>query len=136
MMRDLISSKISESLNTEEYKNKRSQLMKLKYEDESYKRRFIESIRNSSEKISNTMKNLWKDETFRNEHLWSIYKANKASCEVCSKKVKCIETGEIFNSISEAKKIMKASHIVDVLLGRRNYSGKLPDGTKLTWAYV
>lgn len=32
--------------------------MKLKYEDESYKRRFIESIRNSSEKISNTMKNL------------------------------------------------------------------------------
>lgn len=135
-MRDLIRNRISESLNTDESKNRRSQIMKLKYEDESYKQRHTESIRSSSERISNTMKNLWEDETFRNEHIWSIHKANKASCEACSKKVKCIETGEIFNSISEARKVMKASHIVDVLFGRRNYSGKLPDGTKLTWEYV
>ena len=54
-----------------------------------------------------------------------------------SKKVKCLETGEIFASISKAnKKYPGAESLKLVIEGKRSYAGKLPDGTKLHWEYV
>lgn len=53
-----------------------------------------------------------------------------------SRKVQCITTGKIFDSIKEASKEMKAWHICRYLNGKTEYSGKLEDGTKLTWRYV
>lgn len=53
-----------------------------------------------------------------------------------NKKVVCIITGEIFNSIKEAEKYYKCSRISSCCRGTRKTAGKLPDGTKLQWKYV
>lgn len=45
----------------------------------------------------------------------------------------CNETGEFFVSISEAQRKTGAKNIIRCLRGINNYSGKLKDGTKLTW---
>ena len=47
------------------------------------------------------------------------------SHEVCSKKVQCIETGEIFNSMGEASKQMHVakSNMCHCLKGRRPHAG-------------
>lgn len=54
------------------------------------------------------------------------------------KKVICITTGEIFESTRDAAKKMgtNQSKISLACNGKRNYAGKLPDGTKLRWAFV
>ena len=53
------------------------------------------------------------------------------------KKVKCITTGEIFDSISEASKKYKCkpSHIIQNCKGEIKSCSKLSDGTKLIWEY-
>lgn len=52
------------------------------------------------------------------------------------KKIICLTTGEIFESIKEAKEKYKcSSHIGDCCVGRRETCGQLPDGTKLKWMY-
>jgi len=49
-------------------------------------------------------------------------------------KVICLTTGEIFDSVTQA--VNKYSgHISNCCSGKRNYAGKLPDGTKLKWMY-
>lgn len=52
------------------------------------------------------------------------------------KPVKCITTGEIFESIENAKKKYKTKNISNCCNGKGHYAGKLPDGTKLIWEYV
>lgn len=54
-----------------------------------------------------------------------------------AKKVKCIETGFIFGTIADANRWANTSHIVDVLLKRRNFAGRNPlTGEKLSWEYA
>lgn len=54
-----------------------------------------------------------------------------------SAKVRCVETGEVFDSISQAnKKYPGAENLRSVIKGKRSYAGRLPDGTKLHWEYV
>ena len=56
-----------------------------------------------------------------------------------SKKVICLTTGEVFNSTIEASKkygLKSKSAISMVCTGKRKHSGKLPDGTKLSWKYA
>lgn len=52
------------------------------------------------------------------------------------KKVRCVQTGELFDSITEAKNEYNAHNIGRVCSGQSSYSGTLPDGTPLTWEYV
>lgn len=54
-----------------------------------------------------------------------------------NRKVKCVTTGEIFDSIKEAASNYKiyGNHIGEVCNGNRNSCGKLSDGTPLEWAY-
>lgn len=55
-----------------------------------------------------------------------------------SKKVICLTTKEIFNSISDAtlkNKLRNSSGISQCCLNNRKSAGKLPNGTKLTWMY-
>lgn len=54
-----------------------------------------------------------------------------------SKAVVCISTGEVFESICIAanKYNLSTSLISSCCKGKRNYHGKLPDGTKLRWKY-
>lgn len=53
------------------------------------------------------------------------------------KKVICITTGDIFNSTREAAEAMNVqqSKISLCCNGKRNYTGKLSDGTKLRWEF-
>lgn len=53
------------------------------------------------------------------------------------KKVICLTTGEIFDSIVDAKNKynVNRSSIPKCCEKERNYAGKLPDGTKLKWEY-
>lgn len=55
-----------------------------------------------------------------------------------TKKVTCITTGEVFNSIGEAGRQyhIETSGIIRCCQGKLKWSGKLPDGTKLVWQYV
>lgn len=67
------------------------------------------------------------------------YKNHKHPCSGKSfhtKKVRCITTGQIFNSVTEANNYYKVCHISDVCNGPRTYCGKLVDGTKLEWEFV
>jgi hypothetical protein len=52
------------------------------------------------------------------------------------KKIQCINTGEIFQSIRQACVKMKTNSIYQCLLGNIQYAGKLEDGTRLKWGYV
>jgi len=55
-----------------------------------------------------------------------------------TKKVVCTTTNKVFNSIKEAADFYKisATHIPAVCNGKRNFCGKLSDGTKLQWKYL
>lgn len=53
-----------------------------------------------------------------------------------AKKVVCLETNEIFDTIGEAKQWSKAAAIGQCCLGKVKYSGKHPvTGEKLQWMY-
>lgn len=72
---------------------------------------------------------------------WSLESKQKQSiimenrnCTWCKKQVKCLETGDIFNSITEANKwIGKKQQVNNYLNGKCKFAGKLEDGTKLHW---
>jgi len=51
------------------------------------------------------------------------------------RKVICLTTGEVFNSVTEAENKYNTSHISDCCKGNKKTSGKLLDGTKLVWVY-
>ena len=64
--------------------------------------------------------------------------ANKGENSPSAKKVICITTGKIFNTVKEAEEyynLCERSHISKVCKGERKSCGKLPDGTKLMWKY-
>lgn len=52
-----------------------------------------------------------------------------------ARRVMCIETGEIFDTVSDARKKYKAYHIFECCNGKRKSSGKL-DGKPLHWEYI
>ena len=56
-----------------------------------------------------------------------------------AKKVRCITTNKIFDTVTEAQlfyEIKSASNISSCCRGNRKTAGKLKDGTKLKWEYV
>lgn len=55
------------------------------------------------------------------------------------KRVKCLTTGEIFDTITEAAEhyeIKSSGNITMACKGEYEYAGRLPDGTKLKWSYI
>lgn len=62
----------------------------------------------------------------------------KKAIEASSKKVKCINTGEIFSSASEAARQygLAASNISGCCRGVRKSAGKTKNGEKIIWEYV
>lgn len=81
---------------------------------------------------SEVAKGNWNNQAFRDnmqkmlkEKIWS--------------KVRCITTGQVFDSIEEAKRYfnIKSFHISSVCQGKRKYCGVDPKtGEKLQWEYV
>ena len=71
-----------------------------------------------------------------NEEIEDFIKEKQAR-KTNATKIRCITTGEIFNSATEAgKKYNTRSHISSCCAGKRKYAGKLEDGTKLQWEYL
>lgn len=63
--------------------------------------------------------------------------ASKAS-EARKRKVKCVTTGKIYDSLLEAESFTGAAYcnISKCCRGKKKSAGKLPDGTKLVWKYI
>jgi hypothetical protein len=79
----------------------------------------------SKEGIEKLRQNMLKNNPMKNpETRLKVSRANKGKFigekSVCSKKVKCLETGEIFNSLNLAMNKYKNTHIGDVCNGKRN----------------
>lgn len=71
------------------------------------------------------------------EHIQYIKEKTR---EKCAKKVRCIETGEIFDCISDVKLWLgdnvKVANIVSAIKGRHHYAYRHPQtGEKLHWEY-
>lgn len=64
----------------------------------------------------------------------------KATTSQTKQKVKCINTGKVFDSLEEAKAwcgLKSSAHISDCCRGERQYAGKDPiTGNKLQWCYI
>lgn len=86
----------------------------------------------------NKGKEKWQQE-HPNEHQAQIDKWRAAGSKANSKKIICLNTQEVFSSISEGARHYNTyeSNISKVLLGERQSAGKHPiTGEKLKWAYV
>lgn len=73
------------------------------------------------------------------EHAAQIARFIKAGSDANSQKIKCINTGEIFNSISDAARYYNTyqTNISKVLKGERHSAGRHPEtGEKLKWERV
>jgi hypothetical protein len=98
-------------------------------------------------KENNDVSNLeWSTFEEQNNHLYknklktqsSIERAVKSMNKATSKKTKCIETGKIYNSASEAARDVgvSASLIMRVCRGERKTAGKDKNGNPIHWEYV
>ena len=74
-----------------------------------------------------------KGKKFSKEHKQNLSESHKGKT---SRKVICITTGKIFNSIKDASNYYKCSHISDCCKGIIKSAGKLQDGAKLQWKYL
>lgn len=76
------------------------------------------------------------DNPITNERLKKTY----AKAHECSKKkVLCITTGKMFDSLREASNYYNCNlsgNMNKIVSGNRKYCGKLPDGTPLEWKYI
>lgn len=52
------------------------------------------------------------------------------------KPILCIETNQVFQSLTETKKWIGKGDIGSYMMGRQSYAGTLEDGTKLHWRYI
>jgi len=93
-------------------------------------------VKEIMEKV-NEGKEKWQKEHPK-EHQEQIQKWVLAGSKANSKKVKCITTDKVFNSVSEAARYygIPQGNISKVLKGERQSCGKLSDGTKLKWEWV
>lgn len=70
----------------------------------------------------------------------SYAKHVKVTTAQTKQKVKCVNTGKIFDSLEEARAwcgLKSSSHISDCCRGERQYAGKDPvTGNKLQWCYI
>jgi predicted transcriptional regulator len=80
----------------------------------------------------------WCDYDSQKEIIENLKNMTPKAMKVISKKVRCIETNQIFESIMDASRQIGCSdsHISQCCKGKRNTCGKLEDGTKLHWEYT
>lgn len=87
----------------------------------------------------------WKEQLVENKitrerHRKIVSECGKKNVQkiIHKRKVKCITTGKVFNSIKEASKYynIEETGISRCCKGEFKTSGKLPNGTKLVWEYI
>ena len=120
---------------SEEHKKKISEAIKGKKQSEETKLKRSKSMKgkNKGKKLSEeTKQNISKSLNGRHHSEETKLKLSKK----LSKKVICITTGKIFNSMKKAGNYYKCGDISLCCEGIRKSVGKLSDGTKLQWKYV
>lgn len=83
--------------------------------------------------------NIWTNlEWCNHEYNCNYGTRNEKMSRTKGKSIKCITTGETFNSIKEASRYygVPQNNIVYCLKGRRKSAGKDFDGNKLLWKYI
>jgi group I intron endonuclease len=93
------------------------------------------------QKISESLKgekNPMFGKDFSDEHRRKLSESHKGKKSFCAKTIICITTGQVFYGSEEAGRIVgiNSSNIRKVCRGEKKSAGKLPDGTKLRWAYI
>lgn len=85
-----------------------------------------------------TMKNIASKYRITRSAVGVILKRNNVTIRTIGKKVKCLNTGEVFTNIKKASEwAIQACKISECCKGKRNYAGKHPiTGEKLRWEYV
>ena len=104
------------------------------YECCSYKRRYSGSLEDGTK-----LEWEYADEELRKKYMENKEKLNSKKKSKDKLKIRCITTGEIFESAYEAAKfynIASNSGILKCCKGIRIYAGKLSDGTRLEWEYA
>lgn len=98
--------------------------------------------RKSGGKLSDGTPLVWMyyDEYLNNPEIVAM-KSKKSYTEPNKKHrmVKCVTTGEVFYSITDAVNfygLKSMGNIISCCKGKLDYSGTLPDGTKLVWKYI
>jgi len=94
-------------------------------------------VKKSKEHIEKVRKaNIGKKRT--KEHKFKLRLAKLSKPSNNRRKIICITTGEIFNSLEDAslKYNIPKSNICKCCRGKRKYAGKLQNGTKLVWKYL
>ena len=111
---------------TEEANKKRKETMTGRILSETHKQKISEKHANVSG-INNPMYGKYHTKETR----------QKISAAQKKRKVICLTTGEIFDSIAAATAYynLSRSSIKNNVTGRRKSAGKLADGTKLIWQY-
>lgn len=120
-----------------------------KHWDDEHKRKISESVsktiagegnpmygRKHSEEAKKKMSKKAKERKHSEETKKKMSEARQGKDNGNSKRVICLETNEIFDTISKAKAWSNASAIGQCCLGNVKYSGKHPEtGEKLHWMY-
>ena len=98
--------------------------------------------RKSGGKLSDGTPLVWMyyDEYLNNPEMVAIKsKKSYTKPNIKHRMVECVTTGEVFYSITDAANFYNfksTANITSCCKGNLEYSGTLPDGTKLIWKYV
>ena len=121
---------------SEEHKQKISEANKGKKLSEEHKQKISETNKGKKRSYETKLKisEVNKGKKLSEEHKQKISESNKGKL---SKKVICVTTGEIFNSLTEASNYYNVSkgHISNCCKGKRKSIGKL-NGEPLKWKYL
>ena len=93
--------------------------------------------RHHSDEAKKKMSEIAKGRKVSTETRKKLSESHKGKTPSNMKKVYCITTDKVFNSIKEAAKFynINCSNIQRCCSKNRNYCGKLEDGTPLKWEY-
>ena len=104
----------------------------------------ISTVRHDN-RVCNLRYFTWKEQMTENKitrerHRKIVSECGKKNIQkiIHKRKVKCITTGKVFNSIKEASKYynIEETGIGRCCKGEFKTSGKLPDGTRISWEYI
>ena len=126
---------------TDEHKKKLSEAKKGSQLTNEHKKKIGEALKGKpiTEEHKRKISNSHKGKTLTDEHKKKLSEAKKGKNDAQKKQMKpiiCLETGQVFKCIGDAKRWSGCSGIANHLCGKNKSAGKHPEtGEKLHWMY-